>query len=64
MRKVIRRRVRRQASGRNVVGDIQGVIAANVGETGRKTGVSKKSSVRIVQRDGKTEVTESEEAGD
>lgn len=63
MRRVIRRRLEKNGQGRNVVGDIQGVIAANVGRRGQRTGVSTKSHVRVVQRGGRTEVTESCDEG-
>jgi hypothetical protein len=47
----------------NVVSDVQGVVAANVGRPGRKTSASSKSHVRVVQRDGSTEVTETHDYG-
>ena len=57
LRKVINRRIRRSGDGVDVVGDVNAVISANVGERGSHSTVS--SSQRIVQRSGRTEVTES-----
>ena len=51
IRKVIDKKIRSQREGVNVVGDIQGVIAANVNEPGT-TVVSSTSHNRIVQRSG------------
>lgn len=61
VRKVIRRRIRKQTDGLNVVGDVQGVVAANLSRSGATKRASTKSQVRIVQRNGKTQVTESYE---
>ena len=57
LRKVINRRIRRFGDGVDVVGDVNAVISANVGERGAHSKVS--SSQRIVQPAGRTEVTES-----
>ena len=50
--RVIRERIRRSSEGTNVVADVNGVIAANVGERGARTSTSSRSKVRIVQRAG------------
>jgi hypothetical protein len=58
VKKVINEPINEQQDGVNVAGGINAVISANVGESGSSTSVS--SRQRIVQRDGKTEVFESE----
>jgi hypothetical protein len=50
IRRVIRLRLRRDRGPIQAAADINGVIAANVGERGRTTSVS--SRQRIVQRSG------------
>ena len=52
IRKVIDKKIRSRKNGMNVVGDIQGVIAANVNEPGTSI-VSSTSHNRIVQRSGR-----------
>jgi hypothetical protein len=49
---IIRRRIRKHSDGVDFAGDVNAVIAANVGERGGATHVS--SSQRIVQRSGRT----------
>ena len=63
MRKVVQKRVRRSGDGVNVVADVNAVVAASVGEQDATTGVSRRQSVRIVQRNGQTEVTEEHTEG-
>jgi len=46
--KLIQRRVRKHGSGVDLSGDVNAVIAANVGERGARTSTS--STQRIVQR--------------
>jgi hypothetical protein len=46
--KLIQRRIRKQGSGVDLVGDVNAAIAANVGERGAHTTTS--STQRIVQR--------------
>ena len=58
MRKVIRRSARRRGQGAQVVGEVQVVIAANVGKTGAREAASKRSRVRVVQRSDDVELTE------
>jgi hypothetical protein len=58
LRKVIHKRIRRHGKGVNALGDINAVIAANVGEEGSKTQVSSRSRQRIVQRSGRTQVSD------
>jgi hypothetical protein len=61
IRKVINRKVRRSGKGVNVVADVNAVIAGTVGEKGSTSTVRSKRSIRIVQRDGQTEIEESED---
>jgi hypothetical protein len=49
---IIRRRLRSRSEGVDFAGDVNAVIAANVGERGASTRVS--SEQRIVQRSGRT----------
>jgi hypothetical protein len=58
MRKVVHKRIRRSGNGVNVVADVNAVIAATVGKTGGASEASHRQSVRIVQTNGHTEVTE------
>lgn len=51
----IKKVIRRTGSGGTAV---NAVVAANVGEGDASTAVSTKQDIQIVQRDGKTEVTE------
>jgi hypothetical protein len=59
LRKVIRKRIQESRDGVNVAGSIDAVIAANVNEPGT-TSTHVSSNTRIVQRDGRTEVFETE----
>jgi hypothetical protein len=45
IRKVIQRRIRRNADGIDVVGDVNAAISANVGESSSTSHVSSRSSV-------------------
>lgn len=56
IRKVIKKRIRHEGGGANVVGDITGAIAANVGKDGGGGSTHVSSRQTIVQRDGATEV--------
>jgi hypothetical protein len=61
LRKVIEKRLRHEGHGLHVGGNVNAVIAANVNESGRaKTRVS--SRQHVVQRAGRTEVFDDEEA--
>jgi hypothetical protein len=61
VRKVFGKRLRRQGRGANVAGDVSVVVSANVNEPGSAaTHVSRRE--RIVQRAGRTEVFDDEEA--
>ena len=62
IRKVISRRIRKQADGVDLAGDVNAVISANVGERGSVTRTSSKQ--RIVQRSGRTLSEESSEVPD
>jgi hypothetical protein len=61
VRKIIQKAVRHDGDRNQVVGDVNAVVAANVGEKGSKTAVSSRRSTRIVQRSGHTEIAESTE---
>jgi hypothetical protein len=57
LQKIISRRIRHRGGGVDAVGDINAAISANVGERGQSTSVS--SHQRVVQRSGRTVVSES-----
>lgn len=59
LRKIINKAVRHQGDGTNAAGDVNAAVAANVGEQGSETAVSSRQSTRIVQRSGRTEISES-----
>jgi len=59
IRKVIRRRIQGGADGTTVAGIVQAVVSANVGEPGT-TATNVHTRTKIVQRDGRTEVFETE----
>jgi len=59
LRKVIRRQIRRDADGVSVAGGIDAVVSANVNEPGTSE-TTVRSHTRIVQRNGRTEVFETE----
>lgn len=50
VRKVIRKRIRHNQGGIQVNADVDGIIAANVGEQGSRTRVRSRSRRRIVRR--------------
>ena len=58
MRKIVQKRIRRSGKGVNVVADVNAVVAASTGESGGATAATKRQSISIVQRNGRTEVTE------
>jgi len=62
MVKIVKKRVRRSGGGVNLVADVNAVIASSRGSTGHVRASSRRS-VRIVQKDGRTEVTETREGG-
>ena len=64
IRRIVRKRIQRQSDGINFAGDLNAVIAANVNEPGSQTHVRTRSSNRIVQRNGKTEITSDHDAID
>ena len=59
LRKVIQRRIRAEADGVSAAGGIDAVVSANVNEPGSNQ-TSVRSKTRIVQRNGRTEVFETE----
>ena len=56
-RKIVQKRVRRSGKGVNVVADVNAVVAASTGEPNSVTAATKRQSISIVQRNGRTEVT-------
>jgi len=58
MRKVVNKRIRRSGNGVNIVADVNAVVAATVGTSDGVTARTSRRSVSIVQRNGRTEVTE------
>jgi hypothetical protein len=61
IRKIIQRRIRSQGDGVNASGDVSAVISANVGTGSSRSHVSTRSTQRIVQRSGRTHVSEERE---
>jgi hypothetical protein len=59
LRKVIQKHLRHSSDGVTVAGGIQAVVSANVNEPGTTT-TNVRSNTRIVQRDGRTEVFETD----
>jgi hypothetical protein len=58
IRKVINRHFRRTGDGVQAAGDVNAVISANVGEPGSVSRTSSRQRSRVVQRSGKTIVSE------
>jgi hypothetical protein len=56
IRKVIQKRIEHQSDGLNVAGSINGAISANVNEAGSTTHLRTRSSNRIIQRGGETQI--------
>jgi hypothetical protein len=56
VRRVINKKIDHQSDGLNVAGSINGAISANVNEPGSSTHVRTRSSNRIIQRGGKTQI--------
>lgn len=61
IRKIIQRRIRHQGKAVSALGDVNAVISANVSEGSSHSRVSTRSRQRIVQRSGRTKVTEERE---
>ena len=51
-RKIISKRIRRDAEGVQIAGDVNAVVSANVGERSSSSQVSSKQQSRVVQRSG------------
>jgi hypothetical protein len=62
VRKVVKK-IRRSGDGVNVAADINAVVATSVGKSGGGAAVSRRQSVSVVQKNGRTEVTEVTEEG-
>ncbi len=60
LRKVISRRFHRTGSAGQVAGDVNAVVSANIGEPGSVSHTSSRHRTRVVQRSGKTVVSETE----
>ncbi len=58
IRKVINRHFRRTDDGVQAAADVNAVISANVGERGSVSQTSSRQRSRVVQRSGKTVVSE------
>lgn len=58
VRKIIDKAIRHRSGGSEIVGDVNAVVSANVGEKGSRNVVSSRRRTRIVQRNGKTEMSE------
>jgi CMP-2-keto-3-deoxyoctulosonic acid synthetase len=52
VRKVFKRRIRREQDGLNVAADIDAVVSVNTGESGQTSVTRSRSRSRIVQRSG------------
>lgn len=61
LQKIIQKRIRRQSTGVNAVGDVNAVVSANVNEGGSRSHLSTRSRQRIVQRSGRTDVADERE---
>jgi hypothetical protein len=58
IRKIIQRRIRSSGGGVNAVGDVDAAISANIGKSGGSSHLSTRSRKRVVQRSGRTQVSE------
>jgi hypothetical protein len=56
VRRVIKKQIEHHSDGLNVAGSINGAISANVNESGSNTQLRTRSSNRIIQRGGKTQI--------
>ena len=61
VRKIIQKAIRQQGDDSQIVGDVNAVVSANVGEKGSRNVVSSRRKTQVVQRSGHTEVSESSE---
>jgi hypothetical protein len=64
IRKVIQKRIEHQSDGVNIAGSINGAFSANVNESGSETHLRTRSSNRIVQRGGKTQIVTDNQVDD
>jgi hypothetical protein len=58
VRKIIDKAMRHRSGGSEIVGDVNAVVSANVGEKESRNVVSSRRRTRIVQRNGRTEISE------
>jgi hypothetical protein len=64
IRRVINKHLRRESDGVQVAGEVNTVVSANVGERGSVSHTSNRQRTRVVQRSGKTVVSETEQSQD
>lgn len=64
IRRVVSKRIQKRSDGINLAGDLNAAIAGSVNEPGSQTYVRSRSTNRIVQRNGVTEVTSDHEVSD
>jgi hypothetical protein len=64
LRKIIAKRFERTRDGINVAGDVNAVVSANVDEPSSTNAASRRTRTRIVQRSGRTAVSETEVDGE
>ncbi|MDQ6726086.1 MAG: hypothetical protein M3066_07990 [Actinomycetota bacterium] len=57
----MQKKIRRSAGGMNIVADLNAVVATGTTRTRGGAGTTSRQSVRIVQTDGRTEVSSTEE---
>jgi hypothetical protein len=63
-RKIISKTFRRSEEGMQAAADVNAVIAANVGRSASRNHVSSRQSTTVVQRGGKTVVSETHSSTD
>jgi hypothetical protein len=63
VRKVVQKRIRRTGDGVNIVADVNAAVAATVGKSDGVAATTRRQSVTIVQRNGRTEITEEHSEG-
>ena len=58
-RRIFNKRIRHDGEGAQVAADLNAVVVGNVGKKGSSSGVSSRQQTRVVQRSGKTVVSDS-----
>jgi hypothetical protein len=64
IRRVIQKPIQHQSNGIDLAGDLNAAISANVNEPQAQTHLRTRSSNRIVQRGGQTQITSDHAAND